>query len=46
MQETISLCCSNQSWDGGLIWDVLQEDVKVVLKHQDVSMLTISQAFW
>ena len=46
MQETISLCCSNQSWDGGLIRNVPQEDVKVVLKHQDVSMLTVPQAFW
>ena len=41
MQETIGLSCSNQSWDGGLIRDVLQEDVQVVLEHQDVSMLTI-----
>ena len=41
MQETIGLCCSNQSRDGGLVWCVPQEDVQVVLEHKDVSMLTV-----
>ena len=41
MQEAIGLSCSNQSWNGGLIWNVLHEDVKVVLKHQDVSVITV-----
>ena len=46
MQETIGLSCFNQTWNGGLIWNVLHEDVKVVLKHQDVSMFTVPQTFW
>ena len=46
MQETIGLSCSTHSWDGRLIWNVLQKDVQVILEHKDVSMFTIPQTFW
>ena len=46
VQKTIGLSSPDQSSSSRFIWYVCQENVQMILKHEDISMFTIPQLNW
>ena len=43
MKETVGACPSSKSSYSGLVRDILEIKIQVVLKHKDVSMVTVPE---
>ena len=44
MKETVGACPSSKSSYSGLVRDILEINIQVVLKHKDVSMVAVPEA--
>ena len=43
MKETIGACPASKSSYSGLVRDILEINIQVVLKHKDVSMVAVPE---